>query len=191
MFIVLEGIDGCGKSTQAKLLYNWLKKKHDVILTKEPTESKIGKFIREILSGSISVDPKTLALLFTADRYEHLENEVIPALNSKKIVVCERYYFSTIAYQAAQGLEREWLENLNKFALKPDIALFIDVLPEIAVKRTVTGEIFETCEFSKKIYKNYLNFNLIKINGKQDVKGVFEDIKVVVENKTRDSGSVN
>ena len=183
MFIVLEGIDGCGKSTQAKLLYNWLSEKHDAILTKEPTGNRIGKLIREILSGSISVDPKTLALLFTADRYEHLENEVIPALNDNKIVVCERYYFSTIAYQMAQGLDREWIEDLNKFALKPDISIFIDVPPKIAVKRTKTGEIFETLEFLKKIYENYLNFDLIRINGKQDVDKVFEDIKKIIKNK--------
>lgn len=183
MFIVLEGVDGCGKSTQAKLLYNWLGKNYNVILTKEPTENKIGKFIREILSGGISVDPKTLALLFTADRYEHLENEVIPALNNNKIIVCERYYFSTIAYQMAQGIDRKWLENLNKFALKPDLALFIDVPPETAVKRTETGEIFETHEFSKKIYKNYLLFDLIRIDGNRDVEMVFENIKAVVKER--------
>ena len=183
MFIVLEGIDGCGKSTQAKLLYNWLREKHDTVLTKEPTDNRIGKFIREVLSGSVSVDPKTLALLFTADRYEHLRDEVIPALNGNKIVVCERYYFSTIAYQMAQGIDRDWINDLNKFALKPDVALFIDVSPDVAVKRTDTGEIFETLSFSRKIYKNYLNFDLIRIDGRQDVMKVFEDIKNVVEDR--------
>jgi len=183
MFIVLEGIDGCGKSTQAKLLYNWLSKDHDAILTKEPTGNRIGEFIREILSGRISVDPKTLALLFTADRYEHLEKEILPALNSNKIVVCERYYFSTIAYQMAQGLDRGWIENLNKFALKPDAALFIDVHPEIAVKRTKTGEIFETLEFLKEIYKNYSGFDLIRIDGNRGVSEVFEDIKDIIKDK--------
>ncbi|PKP54414.1 MAG: dTMP kinase [Candidatus Altiarchaeales archaeon HGW-Altiarchaeales-3] len=187
MFIVLEGIDGSGKSTHAKLLYNYLKSKRDTILTKEPTNTRIGKFIREILSGEVSVDPKTLCLLFTADRCEHLNSEIIPALNDNKIVICERYYFSTIAYQMAQGVDRDWIMNLNKFALKPDIALFIDVPPEIAVRRVQKRigheEIFETQEFLAKIYENYMNFDLIKINGKQDINGVFAEIKDVLRSK--------
>ncbi len=134
MFIVLEGIDGCGKSTQAKLLYDWLLstgKKAE--LTAEPTKNKIGILIREILSGSEKVDPTALALLFTADRYEHLGNFIEPNLREGKIVICERYYHSTIAYQSAQGVNKDWLLQINSFARKPDFTIFIDVKPEIAI----------------------------------------------------------
>jgi dTMP kinase len=135
MFIVLEGIDGCGKSTQARLLYEWLMEQgKDVLLTAEPTCNRIGTFIREILSGSEKVDPKTLALLFTADRCEHLKNEIVPALSEGRIVVSERYYHSTIAYQSAQGVNREWLFDINHFVLEPTLTIFLDVKPEIAVK---------------------------------------------------------
>ena len=88
MFVVIEGIDGCGKSTQARLLFEWLKETdHDALLTAEPTKNKLGIFIRKILAGTEKVDPKTLALLFTADRYEHLETEIKPALSDGKIVI--------------------------------------------------------------------------------------------------------
>ncbi|ODS42940.1 MAG: dTMP kinase [Candidatus Altiarchaeales archaeon IMC4] len=155
MFIVLEGIDGCGKSTYAGMLVDWLNETHCAILTTEPTKNRIGSFIREILKGHVEVDAKTLALLFTADRYEH-QKEIKDSLDCGKIVVCERYYHSTIAYQSALGVDKKWIVEMNKFARKPDLALFIDVDPEVAVKRTSTNEIFENLDFLKKVRENYM-----------------------------------
>ncbi len=182
MFIVLEGIDGCGKSTQAKLLAKWLEKEgRGVCLTSEPSGSRIGVFIREILSGKVDVDPKTLALLFSADRYEHLKKEVMPALDKESIVVCERYYHSTIAYQSAQGVDKEWLQDMNRFVLEPDLVLFLDVLPGLALDRKEGKEIFEDKEFLEKVYQEYLNFDeLKKIDGTRRYEEVFEDIKAAV-----------
>lgn len=183
MFIVVEGIDGCGKTTQAKLLADWLLANgRDVLLTAEPTCGKIGVFLREVLSGRIAVDPKTLALLFTADRYEHLASEVEPALRRKMTVVSERYYHSTICYQAAQGVPWKWLIGLNSFARKPDYTFLIDVPPREAVKRKTSREIFEEAEFLEKVRDNYLKLNsgVIKIDGRQKPEKVFGEIKTRV-----------
>ena len=181
IFIVLEGIDGCGKSEQAKLLNDWLLAEgHDVLLTAEPTRNRIGKFIREILSGKEEVDPKTLSLLFTADRVEHL-NEINSGLDRGRIVISERYYHSTVAYQAAQNVNSDWLLELNSFAREPDLALFIDADPEISAKRTTTDEIFENAEFLQKVRKNYLEFNdMRKIDGNRSIDDVFNDVKKAV-----------
>jgi len=184
MFIVLEGIDGCGKTTQAKLLERWLKEKgYDVILTAEPTKGKIGGFIRDILAGNHNTDARTLALLFTADRYEHIRNTIKPALNEGKIVISERYYHSTITYQEAQGVERRWLLEINKFAIKPDITIIIDVEPKLGVERTKTQEIFEKEEFLERVRENYMKFNedVFKVDGEQKIEDVFSEIKKIVE----------
>jgi len=181
MFIVIEGIDGCGKTTQARFIYEWLiEQGRDVFLTAEPSKNRIGLFIREILSGSERVNPETLALLFTADRSEHLTREVKPALNDGKIVVMERYVNSTIAYQTAQGVRKEWIVKLNEFAIKPDLTIFIDLKPEIAVERIEiqSREIFENREFQEKVYKEYLNLkDMVRIDGNGSKKDIFNNIK--------------
>lgn len=138
MFIVLEGIDGCGKSTQAKLLGDWLKSEgYSVLLTAEPTHKGIGSFVREILASGEEIDPMALALLFTADRCEHLRNEIEPALAVGKVVISERYYYSTVAYQAAQGVSWDWLLTINSYALnhKPDLVFLLDVGPDFALPK--------------------------------------------------------
>lgn len=180
MFIVVEGIDGCGKTTQAKLLADWLSAGGlDVLLTAEPTNGKIGLFLREVLAGRVAVDPKTLALLFTADRYEHLSKEIEPALKRNTAVVSERYYHSTVCYQAAQGVQWKWLFDINAFARKPDYTFVIDVPPKEAVRRKTSREIFEEEEFLEKVRDNYMKLNrgVVRIDGRQKPDKVFSDIK--------------
>ncbi len=186
MFVVLEGIDGCGKTTHAKLLKEWLEGKgKEVVLTAEPTNNEIGQFIRRVLGGSRKVDAKTLALLFTADRYEHLRDEVEPALAAKKIVISERYYHSTICYQEAQGVEREWLVEINKFARRPDVTLFLDIEPKIGVGRTETQEIFERVDFLEKVRENYLQFDeeVVTVDTNKSREEVFAEIKKIIEER--------
>ncbi|MBD3262114.1 MAG: dTMP kinase, partial [Candidatus Altiarchaeales archaeon] len=152
MFIVLEGVDGCGKSTHAKLLGQWLEDEGVcVFLTAEPTKGFLGDALRSFLSGYQSLDPLSLSLLFCADRMQHLSEEIKPALSEGKTVVCERYVHSTIAYQAAQGVDWDWLWQLNRFALEPELVLYLDVDPEVGVERTTTGEVFEKKEFLSKV----------------------------------------
>ncbi len=185
MFIVFEGIDGCGKTTHAKDLASWLEEKDvDTILTAEPTKSRIGRFIREVLAGKEVVDPTTLALLFTADRMEHLEKKIKPAIAEDKHVICERYYYSTIAYQNAQGVDWNWLFEINKHAVKPDIIILLDVNAEQGADRTTTGEIFEKQEFLKKVRDNYMKFpEMHKIKTNRPKKEVQEDIRKIISKK--------
>lgn len=180
MFIVFEGIDGCGKSTQAKLLADWLRANSiKVLLTAEPTKGEIGLFLRKILSGKTIVDPKTLALLFTADRYEHIKSEIEPAIKRNVTVISERYYHSTICYQASQGVPWNWLVDINKFVKKPDYTLLLDLPPKEAIKRKVAREIFEEENFLEKVRDNYLKLDrgVIKIDGGQKPDKIFNDIK--------------
>jgi dTMP kinase len=133
-FIVIEGIDGSGKGTQAKLLKERLKDLgRDVLLTSEPTKGPTGRLIREHLSNPF-LDDEALALLFASDRIEHLEKEIRPALESGKIVISDRYVYSSIAYQG-QKIDMEWVGDINKYSDKPDIAILLDIDPRITERR--------------------------------------------------------
>jgi dTMP kinase len=124
-FICVEGLDGCGKTTQTKLLVESLKKKgYDAIYTAEPSCGEIGKFIKKYcLHGETRVSSIVEALLFAADRFEHVEKDVFPALNEGKLVVSDRYVYSSLAYQGAAGLDLEWIEKINEHATHPELML--------------------------------------------------------------------
>ena len=194
IFIVLDGLDGSGKSEMVKLLGSYISlnnKDCNVLTTKEPSEGMYGKEIRNILASE--KDPKIngskLLELFIKDREDHLKKEIIPFLNKagkgKNIVICDRYYYSTIAFQATQGLDIKMLIELNKSFLKPDIALILDVNPEIALERIKTRkkEKFEQLEFMKKLRKRFLempkllNDNIKVIDASKSKEEVFEDIR--------------
>ncbi len=182
--IIIEGIDGSGKTTHAKLLSQWLTANgHNVLHTKEPSRGPIGLLLREYLKKE--TEPLIDALLFTADRAEHVEKEISPALAEGKIVVCERYYFSTIAYQMAQGLDKKWLSDLNSFAPKPDLIILLDLSPEVSVKRTSTNEKFEKLEFLKKVNNNYKTlakeFGFVTIDASKGKSEVREEIRSIVQ----------
>ncbi|HHQ45028.1 MAG TPA: dTMP kinase [Candidatus Altiarchaeales archaeon] len=187
MFIVLEGIDGCGKSTHAKDLGKWLGEKgFDVVLTAEPTNSKTGMWIREVLGGKATADPETLALLFTADRSQHVKSLILPALDSEKIVVCERYYYSTIAYQAAQGVSWSWLVKINEFAPKPDLTILLDIPLDAAVSRYSGDEIFEKREFLAKVRENYYKFgDMVSVDSGRSFGETREKIREIVWEKIK------
>lgn len=146
-FIVLEGLDGSGKSTQTTRVAEEL----GLPATAEPTGGDIGILIREELSRG-DLEPETLALLFAADRVQHQT-----ALDD---AVCERYVYSSLAYQAAQGMDPEWLCEINRRARAPDVAVLIDIDPETALSRIEDGrddhEIFEKRDVLKEARKEYL-----------------------------------
>jgi dTMP kinase len=162
VFIVIEGIDGAGKTTQAKYLCERLTNLgYEVINEKEPTDGAIGKFIRRALQDKVNLDLISLQLLFVADRNEHMK-----ALDDKirnKIVISDRYYYSTIAYGEASGMDREYLEGLNSIFPKPDKTFFLELDPKTALKRINSGrsdnEIFEKLPMLEKIKKAYDKFN--------------------------------
>ena len=185
-FICIEGIDGCGKTTQAKLLAKKLKKSHNAVYTAEPSRGKIGTYIRKsYLYGEKRLSSVLEALLFAADRIEHVENEVIPALNEGRLVISDRYVYSSLAYQGAAGLSLDWIEKVNAHALQPDLAIFIDVNPETVMNRLKPKKsVMETLDTQKKVREIYLKFvedgRLTRINGDKSEKEVAKEVYEVV-----------
>jgi len=153
-FIVLEGVDGAGSTTHSRLLAGWLRRMgHEVVLTKEPQpHGRIGRLIREYLQITES-PPIVDALLFAADRVEHLENVIKPELARGRIVVSDRYLESSIAYQGAEGVDVEWIQTINREALPPDLTIVLKVDPAQSLSRKsfVKREKFETEIFLRKV----------------------------------------
>jgi dTMP kinase len=187
IFICVEGLDGCGKTTQAKLLVRRLKKDYDAVYTAEPTNGKVGRIIRKQYlhvdkRGSAVVE----ALLFAADRVEHLKTEVLPALDEGKLVVSDRYAYSSLAYQGAAGLDLDWIEKINEHAVRPDLALFIDVEPETVIQRLKRKRsVMENLETQLKVREIYLRFvgkgGLVRVDGNKSKKEVAKEIILTVK----------
>jgi len=170
-FICIEGLDGCGKTTQTKLLARKLRNGYNAFYTAEPSHGKIGTFIRKrCLYGEKRLSSVTEALLFAADRLEHVENEVLPALQQGRLVISDRYVYSSLAYQGAAGLNLDWIEKINAHALRADFAIFIDVDPQIVMRRLKrTRSVMENLETQQKVREIYLKFvekgDLFRIDG--------------------------
>lgn len=164
MFIVLEGLDGAGTTTQAQLLDQALSAKgHRVHRTREPSDGPIGVQIRQILRrrlvrrGGDALTPETIALLFAADRTDHLADEVEPALADGQVVVCDRYVHSSIAYQGVE-LETDWVTAINHHARAADLVLFLDVPVEDCLRRIGgrgEAELFEERTFLERVVAGY------------------------------------
>lgn len=158
-FIVLEGPDGSGTTTHTKLLAERLRKEgHDVLLTAEPTDSAIGKFIREQLKLKTIPSASALQLLFCADRAAHIETVIKPALAAGKTVVSDRYVISTLVYGEALGLNPEWLLQVNTPFLEPDVMMIalpdFHICKERVMKRRQL-EVFENAKFMQKVWDGY------------------------------------
>lgn len=158
IFIALDGVDGAGSSTQTRMLVDLLVGKgFDAVATKEPNpEGTIEPVIRHFLSEPNGI-PELDALLFAADRIDHVERFIKPWLRSKRIVVTDRYLESSIAYQASQGLNERWVASINRRAVKPDLTIIMDIDPALSLKRKGTSqERFERVEFLQKVRKQLL-----------------------------------
>lgn len=190
VFIVLEGLDGSGISSQATFLETHLRTKgFKTLLTKEPTTGLIGGMIREALKEDWSTSFKSLQLLFCADRAKHLEEEIEPALAKGRVVICDRYLFSTLAFGFAAGVDSHWLFNVNRVFRLPDLAIFIDISPDISLSRIESGrekrELFEKRESLNKVRKAYLNlakrFRFKIVNGEQAVGETSREVQEIVD----------
>jgi dTMP kinase len=163
-FIVIEGIDGAGTTTQANLIAQRLGDGgHKVLVTREPSDGPIGVMLRQALGGALpppggAWSTATLALLFAADRTDHLQREVLPALESGQWVLCDRYLLSSLAYQGAE-LPMAWVESINRTAAIPDLTLFVEVDPDVAEqrrgKRGGPVELFDEPKTQRKIARQY------------------------------------
>ncbi len=158
-FIVLEGPDGSGTTTHAKILADaFTKLGHDVLLTAEPTGTAIGKFIREQLKLKSIPSASALQLLFCADRAAHIETVIRPALAAGKTVISDRYVISTLVYGEALGLDPDWLLQVNTPFLEPDVLMI--ALPAFhvcvdRVKKRRQLEVFENTKFMRRIHDLY------------------------------------
>ncbi len=196
-FIVVEGIDGAGSTTHAKRLYKSLRADgHDVRLTCEPTTGPIGGMIRQVLQNRLMVPDaegprpfawSTMALLFAADRLDHLDSFVVPALRDGATVISDRYDLSSVAYQsvtAPGGIAVvPWIRELNARALRPDLTLIVDVPPKVAAarraKRGGSEELFESTEIQSRLCELYSHAEelvpgdkIVRISGEGEIDDV-------------------
>jgi dTMP kinase len=187
VFICIEGLDASGKTTHAhQLVRNLRRKGFDAVYTTEPSRGEIGKFIRRFVLQRKSRVPSVVeALLFAVDRVDHVEKEIKPMLEMGKIVVSDRYVYSSLAYQGAAGLDLKWIEEINKLALSPDLAIYIDVPPEVVVKRIRREKsVMERLETQRRVRDVYMKFlengRLVPVNGNRRKNEVAKDILTVV-----------
>ena len=186
MYICLEGIDGSGKSTQAEMLEKWLMDCGlEVLRVFEPTNSPVGKLIREMLRNPNATNDafqKTLALLFAADRMV-LMGDIIEAEAEAKIVISDRCFYSSIVYQN----DAEWIAEINKHAKKPDMVLLLDIDTEVAISRCEGMDSFEEKNFLLTVNKKYLELadkqDFMVVNANNGVNKVHDDIKRIVAHK--------
>ena len=197
-FIVFEGIDGSGKTTQARRLAAALEERgHTVFLTAEPTAFPTGKTLREALGGRIKKSECEMALMFVEDRIAHNKHpqEGIDTLIDRGVtVICDRYYYSTLAYQG-QSTDYEWVKSMNLLCpdiRKPDLCIYVDLLPEQSLERISRGrdsvEIYENVETLTKVREQFLSVindlsktdNIRIINGYRTEESVAQDVLAAV-----------
>jgi dTMP kinase len=162
-FIVFEGLDGAGTTTQLRLLADWLTDRDvPVEATREPSDGPFGSVIRQAIEGRVRLDPVALALAFAGDRADHLSNEVNgieQALGRGSWVLCDRYVLSSLAYQASTDVSFEWLRDLNKFVRQPDVTVFVDTPVETCMERlaarSARTELFHDRSELERVELNY------------------------------------
>lgn len=192
-FVTLEGGEGSGKSTQLKLLEDYLAKGgYDFVFTREPGGTPISEEIRKILLGGENTEmcDETEALLFAAARVQHIKEKILPAVAAGKTVVCDRYVHSSLVYQGyARGLG-DFVEKVNSYALEncmPDVTIFLDITPERAFERKGGADKDDRLEqsgmdFHKRVYDGYVKVaekfpdHFVRINADRPIEEVFADI---------------
>uniref|UniRef100_A0A7C4H965 Probable thymidylate kinase n=1 Tax=Staphylothermus marinus TaxID=2280 RepID=A0A7C4H965_STAMA len=188
LFIVLEGIDGSGKTSIAhRLIIDLEKNGYRTKYTFEPYTS----LYIDILKNNYSEyrDAYLDALTYAVDRIIHLKTDIIPSIEKGEIVVCDRYFYSSVAYQSAQGAPYEWVLNINKIMLKPDLAIYLDVDPATGLKRK-KGLVsrfpeYENIVFLSKVRDFYLKMvsegYLKLVDASRDFESVYNDVFRIVE----------
>lgn len=165
-FLVLEGLDGAGTTTQAAILAKRLAAMgRRVHLTSEPSRGPLGRLVRRVLKGAVAggggrpLDQRALALLFAADRLDHVAGEVAPRLAAGVDVVSDRYALSSLAYQSAATGDLGWVEALNRKAPAPDLTIFLEVRPAVALRRRFAAsaerDIYEVPAFQRRVAVAY------------------------------------
>lgn len=189
-FIVFEGPDGSGQTTQAELLKIYLESKnYQVIVTKEPTkESPASQKISEILNHKTKTTPEEFQQLFTEDRREHLEKLILPNLKDGKIVISDRYFFSTLAF-GSLNCDLEWLIAINREFPIPNATFILKVSPAVCIQRIMARgrpvQFFETREKLGKVMENYRKIapmfeNVYLIDGERSIEEIHREVVELV-----------
>ncbi len=186
-FIAFEGLDGSGQTTQANKLTDFIQAMNErVHLTKEPTNNIIGGLVRGQLTHDWHSSPECLQLLFAADRAHHLDKEILPLLNQGISVITDRYFFSTIAFGSTEISDWNWLKEINKNFIEPDLTFIIKTSPETCLARINKNrfnlELFEKTETLKKVWAGYERVakefdHIIMIDGEKTPDKVFLQIE--------------
>jgi dTMP kinase len=190
VLVNLEGIDGCGKSTQSKLLLEKLEGEGEkVIILKEPTKRPHGQKLWDVLHGKRKATNEEILELFVLDRIQHVEEKIQPALDDGTVILMDRYYYSSMAYQVAGGIDVEEIREKHVFAPKPDVVLIFDLPVSIALERVKghsDADEFEKEEHLEKVRVAYLDLEndpLVRIvDATRTPEGIFGDVwKLVSE----------
>ena len=180
MLVNLEGIDGCGKSTQSKLLLEKLEGEGEkVIILKEPTKRPHGQKLWDVLHGKRKATNEEILELFVLDRKQHVKEKIQPALDDGAVVLMDRYYYSSMAYQVAGGIDVEDIRKKHAFAPKPDVVLIFDLPVSVALERVKghsDADEFEKEEHLEKVRVAYLNLGNDPLVRIVDATGTPEEI---------------
>lgn len=197
-FVTLEGCDGCGKTTQLKLLSSYLERNGVAhVFTREPGGSRIAEDIRGMILNKENKEMTDAceALLYAAARVQHLQERVLPALEAGKLVVCDRYIDSSYAYQGeARGLGYEAVKEINRYARMPDLTIFLDIMPEDAFRRKKGIDENDRMElqglaFHQKVYEGYKKMEkreperFVAVNAYASVEEIHEAILAVMKER--------
>ena len=197
LFIVFEGIDGSGKTTLSRMLFDNLKSSsHDVVWFREPGDSKWGRKIRELAQLKDRIPIQEELAYFIEDRKMNVKKNIIPALKQKRVVILDRYFYSTACYQGARGLDMEAILKTNRaFAPEPDCTFIIDIdvqtaLERIQRSRTKSARLFEKASFLTKVRENYLRLRGTHIHileGNRLPQSIFKDIIQILDSDSYNS----
>ena len=180
VLVNLEGIDGCGKSTQSKLLLEKLEGEGEkVIILKEPTKRPHGQKLWDVLHGKRKASNEEILELFVLDRKQHVEEKIQPALDDGTVVLMDRYYYSSMAYQVAGGIDVEEIREKHVFAPKPDVVLIFDLPVSVALERVKghsDADEFEKEEHLEKVREAYLDLENDPLVRIVDATGTPEEI---------------
>lgn len=210
-FIVLEGVDGAGTTTHTRILQEALAKRGlPVHATREPSDGPVGVLIRQILTGRCVVPGihgsrppswTTMALLFAADRVDHIEAEIVPNMMDGVTIISDRYDYSSVAYQSISSGEEEviaWVKTLNDHARRPDLTIVLDIPPEVAERRRIDRgrgrELYDDEEMQKRlatfydtIEEHFPNDNVVHVDADRPIEAVAADVMKAVRELRREA----